>query len=83
MGSALFQFVQRMDSPTPDTFRIFLGEANGFMLEALGKPSSNVPFIMPKRIAETDATSRSRSTSARAPTSSSATSSSPATRRCT
>ena len=55
MGSALFQFVQRMDSPTPDTFRIFLGEANGFMLEALGKPSSNVPFIMPKRIAETDA----------------------------
>ena len=55
MGSALFTFVQRMDSPTPDTFRIFLGEACGFMLEALGKPSSNVPFIMPKRIAETDA----------------------------
>ena len=55
MGSALFQFVLRMDSPAPDTFRIFLNEANGFMLEALGKPSSNVPFIMPKRIAETDA----------------------------
>ena len=55
MGSALFQFVQKMDSPAPDTFRIFLGEACGFVLEALGKPSSNVPFIMPKRIAETDA----------------------------
>ncbi len=55
MGSALMQFVQRMDSPTPDTFRIFLGEACGFVLEALGKPSSTVPFIMPKRIAETDA----------------------------
>ena len=55
MGSALFQFVSRMDSPTPDTFRIFLGEACGFVLEALGKPSSNVPFIMPKRVAETDA----------------------------
>ena len=54
MGSALFQFVQRMDSPAPDTFRIFLGEACGFMLEALGKPSSNVPFIMPKRVADTD-----------------------------
>ena len=40
MGSGLFQFVQRMDSPAPDTFRIFLGEACGFMLEALGKPSS-------------------------------------------
>ncbi|MEI6546554.1 MAG: ABC transporter substrate-binding protein, partial [Burkholderiales bacterium] len=55
MGSALFQFVQRMDSPAPDTFRIFLGEACGFMLEALGKPSSSVPFIMPKRVADTDA----------------------------
>ena len=55
MGSALMQFVQRMDSPSPDTFRIFLGEACGFVLEALGKPSSNVPFIMPKRVADTDA----------------------------
>jgi peptide/nickel transport system substrate-binding protein len=55
MGQALFTFVQRMDTPTPDTFRIFLGEACGFTLEALGKPSSSVPFIMPKRIAETDA----------------------------
>jgi peptide/nickel transport system substrate-binding protein len=55
MGQALFTFVQRLDSPTPDTFRIFLGEACGFTLEALGKPSSSVPFIMPKRIAETDA----------------------------
>lgn len=54
MGSALMQFVQRMDTPAPDTFRIFLGEACGFVLEALGKPSSNVPFIMPKRIADTD-----------------------------
>jgi peptide/nickel transport system substrate-binding protein len=54
MGSALFQYVLRMDAPSADTFRIFLGEANGFMLEALGKPSSSVPFIMPKRIADTD-----------------------------
>ncbi|HSB98698.1 MAG TPA: ABC transporter substrate-binding protein, partial [Burkholderiaceae bacterium] len=54
MGSALMQFVQRMDTPAPDTFRIFLGEACGFVLEALGKPSSNVPFIMPKRVADTD-----------------------------
>jgi peptide/nickel transport system substrate-binding protein len=54
MGSALFQFVSRMDTPAPDTFRIFLGEACGFVLEALGKPGSSVPFMMPKRIAETD-----------------------------
>ena len=55
MGQALFTFVQRMDSPAPDTFRIFLGEACGFMLEAIGKPGSSVPFIMPKRVADTDA----------------------------
>ena len=54
MGSALFTFIDRMDTPTPDTFRIFLREACGFTLEALGKPSSNVPFIMPKRVADTD-----------------------------
>ncbi len=55
MGSALMTFVERMDTPAPDTFRIFLREQCGFVLEALGKPSSNVLFIMPKRIAETDA----------------------------
>ncbi len=55
MGTALMTFVDRMDTPAPDTFRIFLREACGFLLEALGKPSSNVPFIMPKRVADTDA----------------------------
>ncbi|MBS0338477.1 MAG: ABC transporter substrate-binding protein [Proteobacteria bacterium] len=55
MGVALMTFVDRMDSPAPDTFRIFLRESCGFVLEALGKPSSNVPFIMPKRVADTDA----------------------------
>ena len=55
MGIALMTFVERMDTPSADTFRIFLREACGFVLEALGKPSSNVPFIMPKRVADTDA----------------------------
>ena len=55
MGQKLMTFVERMDAPKPDTFRIFLREACGIMLEALGKPSSNVPFIMPKRVAETPA----------------------------
>ncbi len=55
MGVALFTFIDRMDTPTPDSFRIFLREACGFLLEAIGKPSSNVPFIMPKRVADTDA----------------------------
>src|SRR5690606_38598756 len=30
MGQKLFSFVDRMDSPAPDTFRIFLREACGF-----------------------------------------------------
>ena len=55
MGQKLMTFVERMDEPSPNTFRIFLREACGFVLEALGKPSSNVPFIMPKRIADTPA----------------------------
>ncbi len=55
MGSALMTFVDRMDTPAPDTFRIFLREQCGFLLEALGKPSSNVLFIMPKRMADVDA----------------------------
>ena len=55
MGQKLMTFVERMDSPASNQFRLFLREACGFVLEALGKPSSNVPFIMPKRIAETPA----------------------------
>ncbi|MFP5404898.1 MAG: ABC transporter substrate-binding protein [Gammaproteobacteria bacterium] len=55
MGQKLFTFVDKMDSPAPDTFRIVLREACGFVLEALGKPSSNVPFIMPRRVADTPA----------------------------
>jgi peptide/nickel transport system substrate-binding protein len=55
MGAALMQFVTHMDAPQAESFRIFLNEPNGFMLEALGKPSSNVPFIMPRTVAQTDA----------------------------
>src|SRR5262249_655184 len=35
------------------TFTLTLKEPYGMVLESLGKPSSSVPFIMPKRIAET------------------------------
>src|SRR5690349_11592166 len=36
------------------SFRLTLKEPFGLVLDALGKPSSNVPFMMPKRVAETD-----------------------------
>ncbi|MDA0983840.1 MAG: ABC transporter substrate-binding protein [Proteobacteria bacterium] len=53
MGGALMTFVDKMEAVGKDGFRITLKEPAGFVVEALGKPSSNVPFIMPKRIAET------------------------------
>ena len=36
------------------TFVLVLKEPFGLVLEALGKVGSNVPFMMPKRVAETD-----------------------------
>ena len=36
------------------SFRLTLKEPFGLVLDALGKPSSNVPFMMPKRVADTD-----------------------------
>src|SRR3954471_6422974 len=41
MGQLLAKFIERMDTPTPDTFRLFMKEPCGFVLEALGKPSAN------------------------------------------
>jgi peptide/nickel transport system substrate-binding protein len=55
MGQKLFTFIESMDAPSAKTFRMKLREPCGFVLEALGKPSSNVPFIMPKRVADTPA----------------------------
>jgi peptide/nickel transport system substrate-binding protein len=54
MGQKLMTFVKEMQVVNPKTFRIVLNEPTGLVLGALGKPSSNVPFMMPKRVAETD-----------------------------
>jgi peptide/nickel transport system substrate-binding protein len=53
MGQKMMSFVKDMVVVDPKTFRILLKEPTGLVLQALGKPSSNVPFIMPKRVAET------------------------------
>jgi len=55
MGVAMYTFVDRLETISANRFRIVFKEPCGFVLEALGKPSSNVPFIMPRRVAETDA----------------------------
>jgi peptide/nickel transport system substrate-binding protein len=55
MGQELLRFVAKMEALDQKTFRILLKEPYGLVLEALGKPSSNVPFVMPKRVADTPA----------------------------
>jgi peptide/nickel transport system substrate-binding protein len=54
MGQKLMSFVKEFQVVGPKTFKIALKEPTGLVLTALGKPSSNVPFMMPKRVAETD-----------------------------
>jgi peptide/nickel transport system substrate-binding protein len=53
MGIKLATFVEKWESVSPNSFRMVLKEPYGLVLDSLGKPSSNVPFIMPKRIADT------------------------------
>lgn len=54
LGQKMFTFVKEMQVVNPKTFKIVLKEQTGLVLQALGKPSSNVPFMMPKRVADTD-----------------------------
>ena len=55
MGEKLMSVVESMEAVNARTFRLKLKEPYGLVLESLGKPSSNVPFIMPKRVADTPA----------------------------
>ena len=55
MGSKLMDFVKEFKAVDAKTFQMVLKEPYGLVLDSLGKPSSNVPFIMPKAVAETDA----------------------------
>ena len=55
LGQKVFTgFVSEIAATDAKTIVIKLKEPTGLLLFALGKPSSNVPFMMPKRIAETD-----------------------------
>lgn len=54
LGQTVMTFIASMEAEDPLTFEIKLKEPTGLLIFALGKPSSNVPFMMPKRIAETD-----------------------------
>ncbi|HVY44090.1 MAG TPA: ABC transporter substrate-binding protein [Hyphomicrobiaceae bacterium] len=54
MGQKLMSFVDSISAKDAKTIVINLKSPTGLVLSALGKPSSNVPFMMPKRVAETD-----------------------------
>ena len=53
MGQLMMSFVKEMKATGNNTFQFILNEPTGLVVQALGKPSSNVPFIMPARIAAT------------------------------
>lgn len=56
MGLLLMSYVDRLEAKDARTFELHLKKPYGLVLLSLGKPSSNVPFVMPKRVAETPGT---------------------------
>jgi peptide/nickel transport system substrate-binding protein len=54
LGRLLMGATGKLTPVDAKTFTLDLEQPFGLVLEALGKPSSNVPFIMPARIASTD-----------------------------
>ena len=54
MGGTLMSFAAKLETVNEKTFRLVLREPVGFVLDALGKIDSIVPFMMPERLAKTD-----------------------------
>jgi len=54
MGQKLLGVTKELKVVDAKTFQLILKEPYGLVLQSLGKPSSNVPFMMPKAVAETD-----------------------------
>jgi peptide/nickel transport system substrate-binding protein len=54
MGQQLFTIIEGVSGRDAKTLEIKLTKPYGLLLDSIGKISSNVPFIMPKAIAETD-----------------------------
>ena len=53
-GTLLMRELESLDVVNERTFTLTLKAPFGLVIDALGKPSSNVPFMMPERIAKTD-----------------------------
>src|SRR5215467_2406479 len=54
MGQKLMSTVSELTAPDAKTIKMVLKEPYGLVLDSLAKPSANVPFMMPKRVADTD-----------------------------
>ena len=54
-GQKLMDFTEKMNAVDDKTFTLKLKEPYGFVLDSLGKISSNTPFMMMKKHADTDA----------------------------
>src|SRR6266700_1967066 len=55
MGQKLMDFTASIEATDAKPITLKLKEPYGLVLESIGKPSSYVPFMMPKRMAETPA----------------------------
>jgi peptide/nickel transport system substrate-binding protein len=55
MGQKLMDFTASIEAADAKTIVLKLKEPYGLVLESIAKPSSYVPFMMPKRLAETPA----------------------------
>src|SRR4051812_27463874 len=53
MGQKLMDFTASLEATDAKTITLKLKEPYSLVLESIGKPSSLVPFMMPKRLAET------------------------------
>jgi len=53
MGQKLMDFTASLEAADAKTIVLKLKEPYGLVLESIAKPSSYVPFMMPKRLAET------------------------------
>ncbi len=66
-GRLLGAAIGELKAVDASTFTITLAKPFGPVIEMLGKPSSNVPFMMPERVAKTEATEQIKDTTGSGP----------------
>lgn len=54
LGKQLIAKATAITEVSDTVFKLELSEPFGFVIQSLGKPGSNVPFMMPERLAKTD-----------------------------